>query len=54
MLIIELLGDHVPLIEVLLSVVVEPWQTLKTPVIAAGSVFTVNTDVVAQPVEVTV
>lgn len=41
---------HVPPVVLLLSVVVAPWHTVNTPVIAAGTGFTVTTDVVTHPV----
>ena len=41
--------DHVPPAVASLSEVVKPTQTLGTPLIAAGCVFTVTTAVDAQP-----
>src|SRR4051812_16745052 len=49
-----LLLDHAPLIDVLLRVVVAPWHTFITPVIAAGIGLPVSTADVAQHVASTV
>ena len=42
--------DHVPLIDVEESVLIDPTQTLATPVIGSGNGLTVSTVVAAQPV----
>lgn len=44
--------DHVPPVVVLVSVVFDPAHTLSTPVIVAGSAFTVSGIVVIQPAPV--